>query len=161
MEVYLTLKWLHIITAGIVLGLLAAYPMLPGHSPRDALDARATRHVLAFLDKANNWLLIPSIVLLFVTGILMSVGPFAIWNLFEGEGFWIILGMVLWLGIAGIVAGLMAGVIKEMKALVDGGEAQSPRMGKLWKQFRWGLIAGIIVTLAALWVMVFQPGFRV
>lgn len=159
MIAYLTLKWLHILAAALVFGLLATFPFLPTGKPDDLRERAVLRHMLAFLDVSSNALLVPSIVLLFVTGLLMSVGPFSDWDVLGAEGQWIVVGMFLWMLVAGIVGGALLGVVKEMKSLDARGEARSERMASLWRQFRWAYASGAAVSLAAMWVMVFQPVF--
>lgn len=159
MDIYPTLKWIHLIAAALVLGLLAAYPFLPPGTPADEKERAVVRHALAFLNASSSWLLVPSVVVLFITGVLMSVGPFSEWDMFGREGQWIIAGMFLWTLVAALVAGLMLGIVKEMLTLAEAGELASGRMRTLWKQFRWGYFLGAAVTLATFWVMVFQPVF--
>lgn len=157
--IYSTLLWIHIVAAGLVLGLLAVFPFLPVDPPRGPAERAVLRHSLAFLNLSSNALLVPSIVVLFITGVLMSVGPFSEWDLVSEEGQWIVVGMFLWTLVAAIVAGLMFGVVKEMLSLAEDDEVQASRMDRLRRQFRWGYVMGVIVTLATFWVMVFQPVF--
>lgn len=159
MDVYLLLKWAHIVTAGVVVGMLVTYPFLPTGIPQDSNERAVTRHMLRFLHRSSNALLIPSLVILFVTGLFMSVGPFSEWEVFGREGQWIVVGMFLWTLVAAIVGGVLLGLVKEMLSLAERDELNSPRLAKLWKQFRWGYFTGAAVSLATIWVMVFQPVF--
>lgn len=156
---YLTMKWLHILGAGVVLGLLAMLPLTPIRSPRSPEDRAIAEHVLSFLHKATYWFMLPAIVVLFVTGLVMSVPPVAVLEPFSREGRWIVLGMALWTLIAGIVGGFMGGIAREMQTTAQRDSGSDRRLEDLWRQYRLGIVASIVVTLTAIWVMVFQPAF--
>lgn len=155
---YLWLNYLHIIAAAVLIGGLAAFPLLRREAQRTG-DPGVVRHNLHVLNRTSNLLLVPSIVILFITGMLMGAGPWARWNMFRPEGRWALIGMMMWALLAAAV-GFVAGVVKQMRPVAEEEEGLgSDRLRMLWRQYRWGVIAAAVLALLTEGVMVFKPGF--
>lgn len=152
---YLTLNLLHILSAAVLIGGVAAFPLLRREAQR-ATDPAVARHNLHVLNRVGNLLLVPAIVLLFVTGMLMGAGPWARWNMFLPQGRWALVGMMMWAVLAAAV-GYLVGVVKQMGPVADEEGMDGGRLRRLWVQYRWAVIATAVLAVATEAVMVYKP----
>lgn len=150
---YNTLQLLHVVGAMVVVGYLAVIPMWRSALQKDA-EPNVLRAFLGTLASVQTRVVLPAIGLLFVTGLLMVVGPLAEGVPLQfsrmsqaGIAIALIFGFIVWNG--------LGQPAKKMLALVEKGEHQGPAMDKLWSDWRTALMSASLLALVATGLMVF------
>jgi uncharacterized membrane protein len=147
LEAYLTLKWLHVLSATVVIGGIATLPMVRAFARRERLSDDATARIL---EAVGTRLVVPAAVLLLLTGLLMASGFGWVGSLYTlGGARWTLVGLALWLLVT-LTMSLLVGATERRLARGDAAPA-------LWTRWRVGLAVAGVLLLAAEGVMVFKP----
>lgn len=149
----LILEILHVISATVIVGWFAVLPMWKAAATKSG-DPNVVAHFLRSEGTAEQRLVLPSIVILLVTGVLLTLGPWRMgFDLTRARPMQGLLVIAIILGIL-LVAGLAA-PRKKMLELVEKGEGTGPAMDKLWGEWRTALLAGAVLSVLATGYMVY------
>jgi len=145
--VYLTLKWLHVLSATVVIGGIATLPLVRAFARRERLgDAPVAR----ILEAIGTRLVVPAAGLLLVTGLLLASGFSWVGSLYTLVGArWPLLGLGLWVLIALLMSTLVGATARRL--------ARGDTDAALWTRWRIGLASAGVLLVAAEAVMVFKP----
>lgn len=161
-DTYGFVLWIHILSAGILIGLVALQPVIRYEAARAGGDGQSARgpammHAARVLDASTSRLGVPALLVLFLTGLLMVVGPLARWSLFDPAGRWALLGIATWL-LLSVGIGLLAGLARQARSRLALDETHESA-GAAWRWHGRVLLATIVVVLFAEWLMVIRPSF--
>ena len=152
---YLILKWIHILSAILLLGtgLGSAFYVWRAHRSG---DLQAIRFVLKNVILADWWFTVPTIILLPVSGLwLMRIA-----SGYDFSSLWLWLSLVLFV-IAGLCWVPAAFLQYKMKALSEQAQDKESLPGTYWKYERLWSILGITAFPAVFVIftlMIFKPG---
>ena len=153
----LVLEILHVVGAAVIVGWFAVLPMWKGAATRSG-DPQVIAHFLRSEESAEKRLVLPAVVILLVTGVLMTLGPFAMaWNLLRVR--WVQASVVLTIILGVLLVAGLAAPRRKMLDLVEKGEGTGPAMDKLWGEWRTALLAGAVLSVLATGYMVYQGSF--
>lgn len=156
-DTYTTLKWLHVLFASVVVGYFAILPMIRARL-KGATDPALHRASLDLLKTLDTRLALPSIGLLLVTGLVMTLAlPESPFQLATTR--WAVSGLVLAIILGILVALSLGGAVRRMLVLADKGEIVGPDADKAWGDWRVAVLSGALLSVVAVGLMVFKPGF--
>lgn len=148
-----TIQLLHVVGASVVVGYLAVIPMWRAAVAKSP-EPSALSAFLDTLQRVQTRVVLPALGLLLVTGLLMTIGPFAEhYDLLDDP--WAQAGVAMTLVLGFLVVSGLGGPAKKMLDLAQKGETTGPAMDKLMGEWRTALIAAAILSLAATGFMVF------
>lgn len=151
MVLYALLKWIHILSAAVVVGLLVIQLRLEARRPR---DPRIRAHVMTTLLGLHDVVMLPALGLLFVTGVTLVLGPFPAPDDVDRTGLWVWWGMGLWGGLVVVSAAYLRGLARLMRDEAGGDEG---RVDRLWRAHRRGGALALALAGFAIAVMVLRP----
>lgn len=147
------IQFLHVVGASVVVGYLAVIPMWRTAVAKST-EPSALRAFLDTLQRVQMRVVVPALGLLLLTGLLMTIGPFAEHYDLLAER-WAQAGVVMALVLGYLIVSGLGGPAKKMLDLAEKNETTGPAMDKLMGEWRTALIAAAILSLAATGFMVF------
>lgn len=151
---YVVLKWLHVLAAAYLVGAIVTEGLLGGFAAR-AKDRAARRFAWEFLVKGEEKVAIPVALLLLVSGLLMVFGPFAGgWSL--TEDLWTLAGLVLFLVLLVLMAGVAGSAAKRALAAYTTGAGEG-EAAPHEKRYQLLLATGFVIVAGVVWLMVAKP----
>ncbi|MEA3199609.1 MAG: putative integral rane protein [Thermoplasmata archaeon] len=147
LDVFLTVKWLHVLSAAAVVGGVAALPMIRAFTRREGMPGAATARVL---ESIGQRLVVPAAVLLLLTGLTMASGFSWVTSPYSFRtARWTIVGLTIWIAVTVLMSTLVG--IAERK--IAKGEPEAPH----WARWRVGIGLSALLLVLAVFVMVFKP----
>lgn len=152
---YLVLKWLHILSAAYLIGAIVTEGMLGMFASR-AKDRAARRFAWEFLVKGEEKVAIPIALVLLGSGLLMVWGPFAGgWDV--ARDLWVVAGIVLFVVLLVLMAGVAAASAKRAHAAYADGGAGEREAAPHEKRYLALLGVGFVIVSGVVWLMVAKP----
>ncbi|HVL49448.1 MAG TPA: DUF2269 family protein [Candidatus Thermoplasmatota archaeon] len=149
-EPYLVLKWVHVLGATVLVGSFAVEFMLRRHAEKADVATRASIwHFLA----GGEAVYIPIALTTVATGVLMSVGPWGVWDFFGTS--WILGGVIASAALF-VLGGVFLGpAAKRYAEALIAGRTDEAHAARKRHTLAWNV--SFALALALVWFMVVKP----